>query len=121
MGEVYLCTRARPDAVDIDVVGALTSRTARQVRAALSPYRSMVSRLRLRGCTDVDLDGVFALHAAKMEAREAGGEIQLLEVPPLIERYLHHHDGAHLLAPPHLPEDGASTRAEDERADPRRE
>jgi hypothetical protein len=105
MGEVYLCTRARSDAVDIDVVGALTSSTARHVRAALRPYRSMLSRLRLRGCTDIDLDGVLALHAADMEAREGGGEFQLLEVPPLIERYLRHHDGAHLLAPPRPPED----------------
>ena len=114
MGDLYLCTQARPDAVDIDLVGALTSRTAAQVRAALSPYRSMLSRLRLRGCTGIDLDGVVALLAAEMEAREAGGEIQLLEVPPLIERYLHHHHGAHLLARPRLPEDEGATLAEDQ-------
>ncbi|HWM07450.1 MAG TPA: STAS domain-containing protein [Actinophytocola sp.] len=114
MGDIYLCTQARPDAVDIDLVGALTSRTASQVRAALSPYRSMLSRLRLRGCTGIDLDGVFALLAAEMEAREAGGEIQLLEVPPLIERYLHQ-SAAHLLARPQLPEDDGCTPAEDQR------
>jgi hypothetical protein len=77
MGDLYLCTQARPDVVDIDLVGALTSRTTAQVRAALSPHRSTLSRLRLRGCTGIDLDGVFALLAADMEAREAGGEIQL--------------------------------------------
>ena len=115
MGELYLCTQARPDAVDIDLVGALTSRTTTQVRAALSPHRSTLSRLRLRGCTGIDLDGVFALRAAEMEAREAGGEIQLLDVPALIERYLHHHHAAHLLARPQLPDDDRATVAEDQR------
>ena len=115
MGDLYLCTQARPDAVDIDLVGALTSRTASQVRAALSPHRSMLTRLRLHGCTGIDLEGVFALLAAEMEAREAGGEIQLLEVPPLIERYLHHHNGTHLLARPQLPDDDTATLAQEQR------
>jgi hypothetical protein len=115
MGDLYLCTQVRPDAVDINLFGALTSRTASQVRAALSPHRSTLSRLRLRGCTGIDVDGVFVLLAAEIEAREAGGEIQLLEVPPLIERYLHHHHGAHLLARPQLPEDDSGVLAEDQR------
>jgi hypothetical protein len=50
-----------------------------------------------------------------MEAREAGGEIRLLEVPPLIERYLHHHHAAHLLARPQLPDNDRATVAEDKR------
>ncbi len=115
MGDLHLCTQARPDAVDIDLVGALTSHTASQVRAALSPHRSTVSRLRLRGCDGIDLDGVFALLAAETEAREAGGEIQLLEVPLHVERYLHHHNGAHLLARPQLPVDAGATPGQDHR------
>jgi hypothetical protein len=113
MGDLYLCTQARPDAVEIDLVGELTSRTTTQVRAALSPHRSTLTRLRLRGCTGIDLDGVFALLAADMEAREAGGEIQLLEVPPFIERYLHHHHAAQL-ARPQRPDDDRATVAEDQ-------
>jgi len=97
MGDLYLDTQARPGAVDIAVLGPLTSRTAPQLRAALSPHRSAVSRLRLRTCTDIDLDGLFALLAAEIEAVEAGGEIRLLDVPPLIEDYLHQHHASHLL------------------------
>jgi len=104
MGDLYLCTRVRPDAVDLDLVGTLTSQTSAQLRAALSPHRSMLSRVRLRGCTGIDLDGVFALLAADMEAREAGGEIRLLDVPPLIERYLYQRHAGHLLARPALTE-----------------
>jgi hypothetical protein len=99
MGDLYLDTRVRPGAVDIDVFGPLTSRTAPQVRAALSPHRASVSRVRLRNCIDIDLDGLFALLAAEIEAVEAGGEIRLLDVPPLIERYLHQHHAGHLLDP----------------------
>ena len=40
MGELYLDTRAGAGAVDIAVFGPLTSRTAPQLRAALSPHRS---------------------------------------------------------------------------------
>ena len=99
MGDLYLDTRVRPGAVDIDVFGPLTSRTAPQVRAALSPHRAAVSRVRLRNCTDIDLDGLFAVLAADIEAVEAGGEIRLLDVPPLIDRYLHQHHARHLLDP----------------------
>ena len=97
MGDLYLDTRAGPGAVDIALSGPLTSRTAPQVRAALSPHRSAVSHVRLRNCTHVDLDGLFALLAAEIEAVEAGGEIRLLDVPPLIEEYLHQHHASHLL------------------------
>jgi hypothetical protein len=99
MGELYLDTRVRPDAVDIAVVGPLASSTAPQLRAALSPHRSTVSRLRLRNCTAIDLGGLFALLAADIEAVEAGGKIRLVDVPPLIERYLHQHHASHLLEP----------------------
>lgn len=100
MGELYLRERSSPDAVEIALVGALTVGTASQVRAALSPHRSVVSRVRLRDCTAIDLDGVFALLVADIEAGEAGGEIRLIDVPPLIERYLHQHHASHLLDPP---------------------
>ena len=105
VGELYLDTRVRPGAVDIAVFGPLTSSTAPQVRAGLSPHRSAVSRVRLRNCTEIDLDGLFALLAADIEAVEAGGEIRLLEVPPLIARYLHQHHGTHLLDPTTREED----------------
>jgi len=97
MGELYLDTRPGAGAVDIAVFGPLTSRTAPQLRAALGPHRSAVSRLRLQTCTNIDLDGLFALLAAAIEAVEAGGEIRLLDVPPLIEDYLHQHHASHLL------------------------
>jgi hypothetical protein len=103
MGDLYLGARISPDAVDIALFGALTAGTASQVRAALSPHRSVVSRVRLRDCTAIDLDGVFALLVADMEAREAGGEVQLIEVPPLVERYLRQHDAGRLLDPPAPP------------------
>ncbi len=105
MGDLHVETRVRPGAVDIDVLGPLTSHTAHQVRAALSPHRSASSRVRLGNCTDIDLDGLFALLAADIEAGEAGGEIQLLDVPPVIERYLHQHHAGHLLDPTTRPGD----------------
>jgi len=103
MGELYLDTRAGGGVVDIAVAGPLTSRTAPQVRAALSPHRCAVSHLRLRNCTDIDLDGLFALLAGEIEAVEAGGEIRLLDVPPHIEDYLHQHHAGHLLEATALP------------------
>src|SRR3954447_2774201 len=99
MEDLHLDTRLSPGAVDIAVFGPLTSHTAHQVRAALSPHRSAVSRVRLGNCTDIDLDGLFALLAADTEAGEAGGQIQFLEAPPLIERYLRQHHASHLLDP----------------------
>jgi anti-anti-sigma regulatory factor len=103
MGDLYLRERASADAVVIALVGALTAGTASQLRTALSPHRSAVSRVRLRDCTAIDLDGVFALLVADIEAGEAGGQIQLTDVPPLIERYLHQHHASHLLDPPPAP------------------
>jgi hypothetical protein len=58
MGDLYLDTPAGAGAVDIALSGPLTSRTAPQVRAALSPHRSAVSHVRLRNCTHIDLDGL---------------------------------------------------------------
>jgi hypothetical protein len=61
--------------------------------------------VRLGNCTDIDLDGLFALLAADIEAGEAGGEIQLLDVPPVIERYLYQHHAGHLFDPTTRPGD----------------
>ena len=60
MADLYLRSRVRPDAVDIAVVGEVTVRTTSRVREALTPHRSLVSRVRLRGCTCIDLDGVIS-------------------------------------------------------------
>jgi hypothetical protein len=105
MGDLHLDTRLRAGVVEIAVFGPLTSRTAPQVRTALSPYRSKVNQVRLRNCTDIDLDGLFGLLAADIEAGEAGGAIRLRDVPPLIERYLHQHHASHLLEAPPPPQE----------------
>ena len=106
MGDLQLSARVSPDAVDIALAGALTAGTAHQVRAALSPHRSGLCRLRLSDCTDIDLDGLFALLAADIEAGGAGGQIRLIDVPPLIQRYLDQHDASHLLDRPDPPNRG---------------
>jgi hypothetical protein len=99
MTDLYLRSRVRPDAVEMGLVGWLTARTTTRLRQALEPHRSVVCRVRLRDCTGIDLDGVFALLVADMEAGEAGGAVRLFDVPPLVERYLRQHHAGHLLDP----------------------
>jgi anti-anti-sigma regulatory factor len=106
MGDLQLSARVSPDAVDIALAGALTAGTAPQVRTALTPHCSAVCRLRLSDCTDIDLDGLFALLAADIEAGEAGGQIRLIDVPPRLQRYLHQHHASHLLDQPEPPNRG---------------
>jgi hypothetical protein len=99
MDTLYLGARVRPDGVDITVIGPLTALTTAQLRATLGTHRCAATRLRLRTCTALDLDGLCALLLAHIEAGESGGTIHLLDVPPLIEHYLRLHHAGHLLAP----------------------
>jgi anti-anti-sigma regulatory factor len=99
MAGLYLATHMRPGGVDIVVVGPLTVQTTPQIRTALSRHTPTVTRLRLRACTAIDPDGLCALLLAHIEAGESGGNLHLLDVPPLIERYLHDHHASHLLPP----------------------
>lgn len=99
MAGLYLRSRVGPGVVDITVVGPLTGQTTPRPRAALGPHSSTMVRLRLRDCTAIDPDGVFALLLAHLEAGDAGGAIHLLDVPPLIEHYLHTRHASHLLDP----------------------
>jgi hypothetical protein len=99
MTDLYLRSRVRPDAVDTGFIGELTARTTSPMRQALEPHRSLVCRVRLRDCTNIDLDGVFALLVTDMEAGEAGGAVRLFDVAPLVERYLRRHHAGHLLDP----------------------
>ena len=98
MASLYLGARVRPGALDITVIGPLTVDTTPQVRTTLGQNSTATVRMRLRACTAIDPDGVCALVLAHIEAGESGGAIHLLDVPPLIEHYLHRHHAGHLLA-----------------------
>jgi anti-anti-sigma regulatory factor len=97
MASLYLGAQVRSGAVDITVIGPLTGHTTPQVRAALGQHSTATVRMRLRACTAMGPDGVCALLLAHIEASESGGAIHLLDVPPLIEHYLHRHHASHLL------------------------
>lgn len=81
---------------DVGIVGPLTHATAPTLRQHLrfiverSP--SHVLRLDLSCCTNINIDGMFALQAEQHAARDRGGDLHLAHVPPLIERQLRQHN-----------------------------
>jgi hypothetical protein len=97
MANLLLAAHERPGVVDIAVLGPLTADTNHHVRETLNRHSSTVTRLRLRACTAIDHEGPCALLLAHIEAGEAGGSVHLVEVPPLIEHYVHRHNAGHLL------------------------
>lgn len=81
---------------DVGIAGPLTHATVPTLRQHLrfiverSP--SHVLRLDLSCCTNINIDGMFALQAERDAARDRGGDLQLAHVPPLIERQLRQHN-----------------------------
>ncbi|GAA4728966.1 hypothetical protein GCM10023350_10200 [Nocardioides endophyticus] len=100
MPDLYLNTHQHHHAVHVTLVGPLNARTAPRLRAELNPHSSTRVQLHMRDCTGIDLDGLFALSLAHTAAAEAGGSLDLADVPPLIAHYLHDHHADHLLEPP---------------------
>lgn len=84
----------------LDVIGPLTHVTAASLRHHLRAALENTSRLlvNLRCCTDIDLDGMLALSVAQHAAQTRGGELRVVDVPPLIERQLRQHNLDELLA-----------------------
>ena len=103
MPGLYLRTHLEAGTVHVTLVGPLNARTAPDLHAALSPHARAVVSLRLRACTGLDLDGLFAVLLAHIEAGESGGALHVVEVPPLIAQYLTDHRSGHLLDPPTPP------------------
>lgn len=100
MSNLYLRTRCTPQALHVTLVGPVTAKTAPRLRAELSPHAGEHVELQLRDCTSIDVDGLFALVLAHQASAEAGGSLHLVNVPPLIEHYLHDHHAGHLLNSP---------------------
>jgi len=97
MPSLHLWTRAAAGTVDITVVGPLTACTLARLETCLAPHANAAVRLHLHNCTSIDRDGLFGLRLAHIEAGEAGGNLQLVDVPPLIALYLRDHRSSHLL------------------------
>lgn len=53
--------------------------------------------LDLSCCTDVDVDGLLALAVSQDAARAGGGDLRLVQVPPLAERRIRQHNFDELL------------------------
>ena len=91
-------TTTRPTV--LAVMGTLTHSTAPSLRNQLRDAIDRTPRLvvDLSCCTDIDVDGLLALSVAQHAARTRGGDLRLVDVPPLIERQLRQHNFEELLA-----------------------
>lgn len=93
-------------ATELGIHGVLTHATATTVDdylwehldEALSGAPRLL--LDLSRCTDIDLDGLLALAAAQHAVVVRGGDLYLVRVPPLVDRYIRQHNFDHLLTDP---------------------
>jgi anti-anti-sigma regulatory factor len=106
MGELGFVVHNLPtvgDVTTLGVVGPITSATTHAlrdaVRTAIRACPNLHLRLDLCCCTSVDLDGLFALAVAQQDARAHGGDLYLLNVPPLVAHQLQQHNFDGLLLP----------------------
>lgn len=89
--------------VVLEVVGPITHRTARALRDVLrdidppSPTRRLQLELDLTRCPRIDVDGLLALKVSQDEARDHGGDLHLINVPPPINRQIRQHNFHDLL------------------------
>lgn len=105
MGELAIVcnhTLAATDGpVEIGVIGPIGQATTRNLRDYLrlvieaSGARGL--RLDLSCCTSINVDGMLALSVAQHAARSQGGDLRLVDVPPLIELQFRQHNLEHLL------------------------
>ena len=108
MGELAIVCRhlgaASDGSTELGVVGPVTHATTPplrdHLRLVIGASTSPRLRLNLSCCTNIDLDGMVALSAARQVARDCGGDLHLVNVPPLIERQLRHHDFEDLIRDP---------------------
>lgn len=85
------------DGLCIGLVGPMRRGSTTTLRELLAPTTGRDIELDLAGCTDIDLDGAFALAAAEQTLVAAGGTLRLCHVPEPIEDYLRTHHMDHLL------------------------
>ena len=108
MGELAIVCRqlvaASDGSTEIGIVGPITHATTPSLRDHLrlvigaSPSPRL--RLDLSCCTNIDVDGMLALSVAQNAARARGGDLHLVDVPPLIERQLRNQDFDDLILDP---------------------
>lgn len=94
MGDIAIVPRDPAPSSDgsreIGIVGPITHATTPALRDYLrrvidaEPDPPLRLRLDLSCCTNIDVDGMLALSVAQHAARCHGGDLQLLNVPPLI-------------------------------------
>lgn len=91
----------------IAVIGPLTAHTSSTLHAhlhrLLTRTDSTDARLDLSCCTHLDTDALLSLDVAHGWASRSGIDLWLIRVPPLLERLIHQHNLAHLLAPEPAP------------------
>ena len=89
----------KPDGtMEIGVVGPITQATTPALRRLLlrlidaGPHPPVRLRLDLTCCSAINVDGMLALSVAQEAARVRGGDLLLVQVPPLIARQLRQHN-----------------------------
>lgn len=103
MTALHLHTSSKHDSHrTVEVIGPLVGSTGSTVRDQLRPVLNNASGgtvdLDLSCCTHLDLDGLFTLATLRDDLTQCGGDLRLVRVPPLIERFLRQHNFDHLIA-----------------------
>lgn len=109
MGELAIVLRKPPTdhgPTELGICGPITHATTPVLRDYLrrlldtTPTPCPRMRLDMSCCISIDLDGLLALSVAQHAVGIRGGELHLVRVPPLIDRYIRQHNFDSLLIDP---------------------
>ena len=109
MGELAILLRRPPsdhEPTELGICGPITHTTTPALRDYLrrlldtTPTPCHRVRLDMSCCTSIDVDGLLALAVAQHAAGVRGGDLHLVQVPPLIDRYIRQHNFDSLLIDP---------------------
>ena len=106
MGELAIVLRKPPSGhapTELGICGPITHTTTPALRDYLrglldtTPTPCPRVRLNMSCCTSIDVDGLLALAVAQQAADVRGGDLHLVQVPPLIDHYIRQHNFDSLL------------------------
>jgi len=109
MGELAIVLRKPPNdhrPTELGICGPITHATTPALRDYLrrlldtTPTPCPRLRLDMSCCTRIDVDGLLALSVAQHAVGIRGGDLHLVHVPPLIDRYIRQHNFDYLLIDP---------------------
>ena len=112
MGELAIVLRKPPNdhgPTELGICGPITHATTPVLRDYLrrpldtTPAACPRVRLDMSCCISIDVDGLLALSTAQHAVGIRGGELPLVRVPPLFDRYVRQHNFDGLLIDPRAP------------------